>query len=196
MTENVYDNESAPWPVNTILTAGDSMINGIDEKRLSKKNSNVKVRYFNGALVEDMFYNLVPLMRKKPSALILHVGTNNTVSDSSKVILKKISSLISYIKINNPECRIIISQPVRRTDNGKATLTSNNLNKLLAELDVDKIFNSNIDTSRLGKLGLYLNSIGTGKLALNLIKFLKAFCNADFARKSLSMVHKTPSTLN
>ena len=108
MTENVYENESTPWPVNTILIADDSIINRIDEKRLSKKNSNVKVRYFNGASVKDM-YNLVPLMRKKPSALILHVGTNNTVSDSSKVILKKINSLISYIKINNPECKIIIS---------------------------------------------------------------------------------------
>ena len=175
--------------------ADDSIINGTDKKRLSKKNSNVKIRYFNGTLVEDMFYNLVPLMRKKPSALILHVGTNNTVSDSSKVILKKINSLISYIKINNPECKIIISQPVRRTDSGKATLTLNNLNKLLAELDVDKIDNSNIDVSCLGKRGLHLNSIGTGKLALNFIKFLKAFCNADFARKSLGMVHKTLSTL-
>ena len=171
------------------------MTNGIDEKRLSKKNSNVKVRYFNGALVEDMFYNLVPLMRKKPSALILHVGTNNTVSDSSKVILKKINSLISYIKINNPECRIIISQPVRRRDNRKATLTLNNLNKLLTKLDVDKIDNSKFDVSCLGKCGLHLNSKGIGKFALNFIKFLKAFCNADFAKKSLSMVHKTPSTL-
>ena len=194
-TENVYDNGSTPWPVNTILIAGDSIINGIDEKKISKIKSNVKVRYFNGALVEDMFYNLVPLMRKKASTLILHVGTNNTVSDSSKVILKKINSLISYIKINNPECRIIISQPVRRTDNGKATLTLNNLNKSLAEFDVDEIDNSNIDVSCLGKRGLYLNSIGTGKLALNFIKFLKTFCNADFVRKSLSMVYKTLSTL-
>ena len=142
-----------------------------------------------------MFENLKPLMGKKPSTLILHMGNNNTVSDSSMVILKKIKSLISHIKINNPECRIIISQPVRRTDNGKATLTLNNLNKLLAELDVDKIDNSNIDVSCLGKRGLHLNSIGTGKLALNFIKFLKAFCNADFARKSLGMVHKTLSTL-
>ena len=36
----------------------------------------------------------------------------------SKDILKKIKSLILYIKINNSECRII-SQPVQRTDNGK-----------------------------------------------------------------------------
>ena len=47
----------------------------------------------------------------------------------------------------------------------------------------------------ISKCRLYLNSIGTGKLALNFIKFLKAFCNADFARKSLGMVHKTLSTL-
>ena len=43
--------------------------------------------------------------------------------------------------------------------------------------------------------GLHLDSIRTGKLALNSMKFLKAFCNADFARKSLNVVHKTHSTL-
>ena len=37
--------------------------------------------------------------------------------------------------------------------------------------------------------------MGTGKLALNFIKVLKAFCNVDFARKSLSMVPKTLSNL-
>ena len=44
MTENVYDNQLTPWPINTILIASDSMIHGIDEKRLAKKNSKVKVR--------------------------------------------------------------------------------------------------------------------------------------------------------
>ena len=122
----------------------------------------MKARYFNGVLAENMFENLKPLMGKKPSTLILHMGNNNTVSDSSMVILKKIKSLISHIKINNPECRIIISQPVRRTDNGKATLTLNNLNKLLAELDVDKIDSSNIDVSCKPV---------TGKLTLDFIKF-------------------------
>ena len=62
------------------------------------------------------------------------------------------------------------------------------MNKLLAEFDVDKIDNSSIDVSCLGKRELHLNNIGTGKLALNFIKFFKAFCNADFAWKSLSMI--------
>ena len=75
------------------------------------------------------------------------------------------------------------------------TLTLNNLNKLLLEFGFDKIDNSNIDVSCLGKRGLHLSNTGAGKLALNFIKFFKAYCNADFARKSLSMVHKTLSTL-
>ena len=132
--------------------------------RLSKTNSNVKVRYFNGALAEDMLYNLVPLIRKKPSGLILHVDIDNTVSHLPIVVLKKITSLI---RINNPECRIITFQPVRRTDNRKVTL---DLNKLLAEFDVDKIDNSNIDVSCLEKRILHLNNMGTGKLALNFIR--------------------------
>ena len=37
MTENVYDNESTPRPVNTILITGDSTINGIDEKETLKE---------------------------------------------------------------------------------------------------------------------------------------------------------------
>ena len=81
MSETVYGNESNLWPVDTIFIAGNSMINGTHKKRLSKKYSNVKIRYFDGALVS--------LIRKKPSALTLHVSTNNTVSDSSKDILKK-----------------------------------------------------------------------------------------------------------
>ena len=75
------------------------------------------------------------------------------------------------------------------------TLTLNNLNKLLVEFDVDEIHNSNIDVSCLRKRGHHLDNMGTGQLALNYIKFLKAFCNAHLARKSLSMVHKTLSTL-
>ena len=57
----------------------------------------------------------------------------------------------------------------------KPTLTLNNLNKLLAEHDVDKIDNSSIDVSCLGKCRLHLNIIGTGKVALNFIKFQDFF---------------------
>ena len=38
----------------------------------------MKARYFNGVLAENMFENLKPLMVKKPSTLILHMGNNIT----------------------------------------------------------------------------------------------------------------------
>ena len=37
--------------------------------------------------------------------------------------------------------------------------------------------------------------MGTGTLALIFVKNFKTFYNADFARKSLDMVHSTPITL-
>ena len=114
MTENVYGNESTLWFVNTILIADNSMVHEIDKRRLSKKDSNAKVKCFGGALVEDMFYNSVPLMRKKPSALILHVGTNNTVCDPSKVILMKIKLLISRLYQSQQEMLHILTIAVRQ----------------------------------------------------------------------------------
>ena len=69
MTENVYDNELTSLPGNTILIASDLingiilMINRICKKELSKENLYVKAKYFNWALVEDMSYNLISLMK-------------------------------------------------------------------------------------------------------------------------------------
>ena len=105
-------------------------------------------------------------MRKKPSISTLRVVT---FSDSSKVILKKTKSPILYIKVNNSECRILISQNIQRTDLGEATITLNNLNKSLAEFVVDEIDNNNIEVSCLGKRGLHLNNTRTSKIALNFI---------------------------
>ena len=72
---NAYNFDAHPWPKNTILIAGDSMINGINEKRISTNFKSVKVRCFSGATIDDMYFNLIPLLRKKPAALVLHEGT-------------------------------------------------------------------------------------------------------------------------
>ena len=74
---NLYNVDVHPWPKNTILIAGDSMINGINEKRISANFKSVKVRCFSGATIDDMYFNLIPLLKKKPATLVLHVGTNN-----------------------------------------------------------------------------------------------------------------------
>ena len=60
---------------NTIVIAGDSIINGDIEDRLRRKNHEVKARNFPGANVEDIQHNLMPIIRKKPRYLIIHAGT-------------------------------------------------------------------------------------------------------------------------
>ena len=62
---------------NKVVIAGDSIINGVFEDRLRRKNHVVKTRNFPGVNVEDMRHNLMPIIRKKSSHLIIHAGTND-----------------------------------------------------------------------------------------------------------------------
>ena len=59
------------WPSGTCAIVGDSMVNGIDEKRLSQKHGNVKTFHFSGARIEDLNHYIVPVIKNKPDYLIL-----------------------------------------------------------------------------------------------------------------------------
>ena len=72
-----------PWSRNMILIAGGSMINGINEKRISANFKSVKVRCFSGETIDDIDLKLVLLLKKKPIALVSHVGTNNSSNETS-----------------------------------------------------------------------------------------------------------------
>ena len=78
------------WPTGTCLIVGDSILTGIDEKRLSRNNQVVKVRDFRGATIDDLKHHLVPLLKKKPEHIILHIGTNDAVSKTSRQILDEL----------------------------------------------------------------------------------------------------------
>ena len=87
--ERVYKEPLPPqalWRHGTTLIIGDSMIGGIDERRLR----NTKVRSHPGASVEDLHYHITPYLRKKPTNIIIHVGTNNARSDNSDMIIEKL----------------------------------------------------------------------------------------------------------
>ena len=45
-------NNNSLWSSGTCVIVGDSMVNGIDKKRLSKKHGSVKVFHFSGARIE------------------------------------------------------------------------------------------------------------------------------------------------
>ena len=53
------------------------MINGVDEKGLSKKHGNVEDFQLTWAKTEDMNQYIIPLIKMQPDYLILHVETND-----------------------------------------------------------------------------------------------------------------------
>ena len=133
------------WSRNTILITGDSMISVVDEKRLSKKDP-VKVCPFPRASANYMHHYLRSLLQKCPDTIILHVGTNNCGSESSHVVLHKILNLETFIQSSLPHCKIIISNVINRTDDGKASLTVKNISTQLNSLQLDIV--GNINTSK------------------------------------------------
>ena len=73
-----------------------------------------------------------------------------------------------------PNCKVVFSTPVMRTDNGKATLAIKKLNQILHEdIAVDLVNNNNIKEEHLGRKGLHLNGKGIGRLAINFISKIK-----------------------
>ena len=138
------------------------MISGINEKKLSKKYP-VKVRPFPGASANDMDHYLRPLLQKCPDTII--VGTNNCVNESSHFVLEKIFK--TFIQNSLPQCKVI-SNVINRTNDGKASLTMENLNNHLNSLIRDIVDNSIICKVCPFRKGLYLTKRRSGKLAVSI----------------------------
>ena len=64
------------WPKETCIVFRDSMVAGIDERKMSRKRL-IKVRSFPVATCSDRYHYLLPIFEKKTNHVILHVGTND-----------------------------------------------------------------------------------------------------------------------
>ena len=116
-------NDVVPWPKNTVLITGSSMIQGVDENRMSKKLT-VKVRPNRGATTRDMYDHLNALLRKKPTYLILHVGSNDASNAkiTSDELYDRLIQLKTYAEKKVPGMQVTLSCPTMRTDNGLANI--------------------------------------------------------------------------
>ena len=163
------------YPDNTAVIIGDSILNGIIQERLSRKERVVKVHNFRGAAVDDMKHHIIPLLRKEPSFVIIHAATHDAPYLISRKILDNLLTLNSFITDNLSTCKAVIFTPILRTDDGKAALTVNQLTNHLLQLDIDIIDNRNINARNLGNKGLHLNPTGTSRLAKNLVSSIRRF---------------------
>ena len=106
----------------------------------------------------DMEHNLIPIIRKKPSTIILHVGTNDVKNLPSRAVLHNLLKLKFLVKDSLPTCKVFVSTPTLRTDHGKAQITVSLFTKHLLQLKIDKI-NNNINVRHRGGKGLHFNQI-------------------------------------
>ena len=166
--------DTALWPKNTILITGDSMLCGIEEKRLSKK-FNVKVRPRQGANICDMYDHIYPYLRKKTKYIIIHISTNDTSmkDKSSEEIFDQLLELKRYIESKEYDIKVTISCPIVRSDNGLANLKIFHLRNKLKSANISIIDNENINYEYLGKKGLHMSSKGITRLAMNFIGFIR-----------------------
>ena len=158
-----------------LYVASSSMMNQMDEERLSRGNIKVKVRSHGGCTVKCMYSHLPEMFNLKPDFVLLHIGSNDCfgLDKTSDEILQEIRKLVEYISWNLPSAKIIMSLPILRADSTAANAIQRNLNVKLKRSFFPCLDNSNIGLSHLGKKGLHLNHQGTRLMASNIISLIK-----------------------
>ena len=70
---------------------------------------------------------------------------------------------------------VILSTPIKRHDNKKASSVVDDVMQQLQQLNTETISNVSIEKNMLGKKGLHLNRNGLKQLAKNLIDAIREF---------------------
>ena len=89
-------------------------------------------------------------------------------------MLDKILNPKTFIQNSLPQCKVTISKVANRTDDGKVSLTMENLNNHLNSLKLDIVDNSTNSKECLGKKVLHLTKRGTGMLATDFINKIRS----------------------
>ena len=138
------------------------------------RNANVYVRHFAGAKVRCMKDHIKPTLREKRDHIVLHLDTNDLVSDwAPDLIAKSIVDVASSMKNENRD--VTVSNIITRADNFKEKTNEVNdyLSKLCMERNIYLIDHSKtLKTQHLNGSKLHLKRRGPPILQNTLCKFL------------------------
>ena len=123
---------------------------------------------------DDIKENLNDLLNEKLQKMIIHVGTNNAMTDTPKEIFEKLISLKHQIDSTLPKCEVIISNLIMRMDKPKAAKMNEEVNRLIKSANINFVENSNIKGKQLGKRGSHLNIEGNKMFARNLLNVIRS----------------------
>ena len=115
------------------------MIKNLKGWEMSKKlkNANVYVKHYAGTKARSMKDHTKPSLRERPDHIVLHVGTNDLVSDRPPdLIAKSIADTASSVKNENHD--VTVSNIIARADlfKEKANEVNDYLSKLCMERNI------------------------------------------------------------
>ena len=128
------------------------------ESKLSK-TLHIRVQPIPGGKIEDIQQNLKDLSHEDLE-IVIHASTNNATTDTPQMTVHKLITLKRNIEGSLSKSRVIISKLIVRTDKTKANTTIRKTNRLIKELQIQTVYNSNISEKHLEKRGLCLNQDG------------------------------------
>ena len=105
-------NES-PIKKKSIILTGDSMLNNISEKGLSKTHK-VRVINFPRGTSEKISDQVDDLIKGKPDDLIVHVGTNDIANDVN--LLNNVKKIFRKVSKDSPSTQLAFSSKIVRKD--------------------------------------------------------------------------------
>ena len=108
----------------------------------------------------------------------MHVGANNTVQDTL-TIYNDLISLKTKIEDKVPNCQILISSLIRRSDNVKANKTAKKVYNFIKLAKLKFIDNVNITDKHHGRRGLHLNRNENSIFAKNLVNAIRSWRQSD-----------------
>ena len=183
------------WPDNTVLITGDSYIKNIYSNNDDSKNTDyynskchIEVRPYPGALIDDMYDYLKPLLRRRPSHVILHVGYHDTTNTAktADVILHELINLKTFIETLVVGIRVSVSCPVVRVDDDVADAKTLQIRQeLKVTYENDCISNENISHADVREDSVRrLGPRATHILRANILGFIR---RVYFNSRSLSV---------
>ena len=168
MITNSCNGANEQFKKRSIIIVGDSLMNGINEKGLSK-NHSVKVNNIPGGTSDVILQKLDNFLKNKPDGLIVHAGTND---------ITKGKNLLNNVKKLSSNTKVAFSSIVTRKDKKDISKTVQDTNSRLknycSQKNTDFIQNSNIMEEHLGIKKLHLNKKGNPLLANNFLKYLRS----------------------
>ena len=160
------------------LVIGDSMTKHINNEKLSYA-AKVKTvcKTYRGAKIKEVHQHLQKdCGENKLQSIILHVGTNNLVSDDARMAAEQMEELI--VEAKDKAENVAVSSIIKRYDNKVQHSHILEFNHLVQELckkhNITFIDNSNIDKTMLNRSNLHLNYNGDRALGKTFCFYLRS----------------------